>query len=100
MLELDDMLVSDEDYNDCEQYLKNVLHHYVPDTRINAQYIFDKKNDDKGRANSTDVQNKFGKCEGYVISFMYHLINLFSVFVTVCCYGSGFIAPFVIFFCW
>ena len=38
MLELDDFMVSAQDYNDCREHLKSITDRYFPDTDINKKY--------------------------------------------------------------
>eukprot|EP01084_Bolivina_argentea_P249358 417395_1 len=38
MLELDDLMVSAQDYNDCKEHLQKIRMCYQPDTNINLQY--------------------------------------------------------------
>lgn len=104
MLELDDMLVTEQDYLDCEEHLRNTLkNEYVPNVEINNEYMSMRKEiksvNNTKESNSKNCKEKccFGSC---LLSSLYLIINAFSVFVTCICFLSGFIAPFVIFFCW
>ncbi len=39
MISFLDMMVSDQDYDDCAKHLQTVLDNYVPDLSINQEYI-------------------------------------------------------------
>eukprot|EP01084_Bolivina_argentea_P153879 268285_1 len=39
-------------------------------------------------------------CLQCVVPVLYMIISVGALFVKICCYGFGFVAPFVIFFCW
>eukprot|EP01084_Bolivina_argentea_P282944 484457_1 len=41
MLELDDVIITAQDYNDCKQHLQNIMNCYTPDISINLEYRTD-----------------------------------------------------------
>ena len=124
MLELDDMLVSEQDYVDCEDHLRETLKAYRPDTSINEEYMteedFEREEEQRrmqakshktylnlrdntinsNTSNSTNADEERSRLCSCLLSLMYYVINTFSVFVTCICFISGFFAPFLIFFCW
>jgi len=106
LMELDNMMVTDEDYEVCSEHLQEVLENYTPDVRINEDYK-DKHdgneddNDDEEIERTQSVAqmaaNKFVACG---MPFVYYFVSVYAMLVTVFCYFGGFFAPFVIFFCW
>eukprot|EP01084_Bolivina_argentea_P130384 230164_1 len=96
MLELDDLMVSSQAYGDCKQHLEKLLDEkYMSDNQINKEYLDNEKNS----VCCNDISNvsvNVTCCS----KLMYRFGIIFSLFVKVCCYVFGFIAPFVIFFCW
>eukprot|EP01084_Bolivina_argentea_P250527 419781_1 len=105
MLDMDDLLVSDDNYDDCKEHLMKVLNNYIPDVQINEEYKIEvsKENEPIGKRKlSVYASNIFTRnvCYSCTTTVIYYIIGIFSVFVTICCVGSGFIAPFIVFFCW
>ena len=104
MLELDDVLVSADDYGDASRHLKSILTQYKPDVSMNAAYDSDQFDESDTcicsccasmESMDTDVQDEV---RGRVCR--YTIISVFSIFVRMICYVGGFIAPFAILFCW
>jgi len=108
MLELDDVVVSEQDYNDCQQYLEDFLQNkYEEDLSINEEYaehsdqwmpglkpsIWKEKSKQDNSARCCIVG-----CD--IIVFLYQFNAIFALLVKICCFCFGFIAPFIIFFCW
>ena len=106
LLELDDMLVSDDDYEVCAEHLQWVLENYDPDPSMNYDYMDEdekKKADDEYRpkkSRSGTMSAGMDKMCDCMVPILYYIIAVFCIFVTLCCYVGGFFAPFVIFFCW
>eukprot|EP01084_Bolivina_argentea_P266656 452353_1 len=117
MLQLDDEIVSVQDYNDCEHHLKrvlkNVTEEHYDSTTINEKYKEENcDNNNKCACNCkcNDVVGKVRRVSDASVSeiitasccsqFMYRSITVISLVAKMCCYSFGFIAPFVIFVCW
>eukprot|EP01084_Bolivina_argentea_P008498 15904_1 len=92
LIELDDLMVTEQDYIDCKQHIEIVLKKYKPDVPQIGNSLHQ-------RSNST-VEQVYNKCESCMIPFMYYLAHSLGVFATFLCYFCGALLPFVIFYCY